>query len=401
MTVDGQRHDSEERFWLRRHASLPFLYKNVIVQIDATDLSGQAKAELFASTRERGRTSDVRTRLYDALAYALKSDPNLRLLNEEQKERLLRRSTAAASEKVRRRLAKFVRSRLKDRSRGGKGKVPGTRSTKRGRIRAPRFRSGPVAEPRDTSDSHLPEHPTYLRFLRSLIEVRQGRKAHVMVEIDAKNGYLPDHDDSLTITVEGPDPNAVQVLGRSRLLGGKCQWVLEVLPDAPVGDYVLMAEISTAGGTLADGVGVLVKTRSDSEVGEALGQDPARGPEVRWVTREQFDEFGFTSATVGEVLSNDSEEMTVILVNRQFDYLEKALQGQNLTADQIQIRAERYQYPVACGLWLQDHQVRALEEQGTRPTDDYLAGEMRRLAEAVLAAIDPEVEVAAVIEDAA
>ena len=50
---------------------------------------------------------------------------------------------------------------------------------------------------------------------------------------------------------------------------------------------------------------------------------------------------------------------------------------------------------MACGLWLQqDAQKRAV----TKPDEKYVAQELQRLAEAVLVAIDPDVNAA--IEDA-
>jgi hypothetical protein len=50
------------------------------------------------------------------------------------------------------------------------------------------------------------------------------------------------------------------------------------------------------------------------------------------------------------------------------------------------VRADRYQFPVACVLWLQHHEV---SKMATSPGDDYQQGELHRLVEAVLVAMDP------------
>ena len=47
MTLFGQRQDTESRVWIKDNALLPFLYKNMVVQIDADRLTPIAKRERF------------------------------------------------------------------------------------------------------------------------------------------------------------------------------------------------------------------------------------------------------------------------------------------------------------------------------------------------------------------
>lgn len=70
----------------------------------------------------------------------------------------------------------------------------------------------------------------------------------------------------------------------------------------------------------------------------------------------------------------------------------RALASNSLTADQIEVRAYRYQFPVARGLWLWAPEVTKMQ---TPPEADYLRRELRRLAEAVLVAMDRDVDLAA------
>ena len=70
-----------------------------------------------------------------------------------------------------------------------------------------------------------------------------------------------------------------------------------------------------------------------------------------------------------------------------------ALKGKSLTAAQIEMRVDRYQYPVACGLWLQSYFVSQTAD-GQRPSEPYQRAELRRLADAVLVAVDPDVDLA-------
>ena len=383
MTLFGQRQDTESRQWINQNAMLPFLFKNMVVQVDADGLTPRAKREIFASTRERATKSDLRARIYEQLAFALRADEELKRLNHEEKERLLQRSTAASSEKVRQRLAKFIKSRLPNRTKVGKGSADaGTGgSRKRG--------GGGPSTPRDTSDDHLPNVPTALRFTKDVMRIDQGARAYCWVEIDAKNGYLPDYDDTLSVVWEGAGPDdKVRLTMRSRLLGGKSRWVFEADGDAALGDYALRASLLTSNGVLGDTITVTVAKPSTAKP-KASGTEPETGPEVVWVRREAWDEHGMDARTVGRVAVDD--ESTIIFVNRNYHRLDAALAGRSLTAEQIETRATRYQYPVACALWLQDHDLRNTDP---KPDARYQKAELERLAEAVLVAIDPDVDVA-------
>jgi hypothetical protein len=120
------------------------------------------------------------------------------------------------------------------------------------------------------------------------------------------------------------------------------------------------------------------------------GRELETGPEVHWVHRDDWAEHdGMNASSVGYVTID--EERTDIWVNRHFAPLDQAVSKRGLTAEATETRAERYQYPVACGLWLQQHE---LEKASPKPDESYLASEMRRLAEAVIVAIDPDVDMA-------
>lgn len=385
MTLFGQRQDTEARIWIKDNAMLPFLFKNLVVQVDADGLTPIAKREIFASTRERATKSDLRADIYRHLATVLRGDEELKRLNHDEKERLLRRSTSASSEKVRKRLAKFVKTRLKNVMKVGKG---GGEPGAGGRKKKP---GGGGNGHRDISDSHLPNVPTKLEFKRKAFRVHQGAGGYTWVEIDAKNGYLPDHDDTLTLGWDGNGPgDKVKLKMRSRLLGGLSRWVFEADGDAIPGDYVFRASLLTPNGVLTDTTTITVAVPPSAKP-KSKATEPETGPRVEWVTREQWDghEGNLDARTVGYV-TEDAEE-TIIWVNRNYHLLDSALSGRNLTAEQIDTRATRYQFPVACALWLQHDDLR---KASPRPDEKYAKAEMERLAEAVLIAADPDVDAA-------
>jgi hypothetical protein len=385
MTLFGQRQDTESRIWIKENAMLPFLFKNMVVQVEADGLKPIAKGRIFASTRERATKSDLRADIYEHLASVLRSDEELKRLNHDEKERLLQRSTSASSEKVRKRLAKFIKTRLKNVMKPGKG---GNEAGDGGRRRK---KSGGRNGQRDITDDHLPHVPTRLEFKRKSIRVNQGASGYTWVEINAKNGYLPNHDDTLTLGWEGDSPaDKAKLKMRSRLLGGASRWVFEADGDAVPGDYVFRASLLTPNGVLTDTTTITVAVPPTAKP-KKKGTEPETGPEVRWVPREEWDEHdgNLDARTVGYVTEDDEE--TIIWVNRNYHLLDSALSGRNLTAEQIDTRATRYQFPVACALWLQHDD---LKKTSPRPDEKYTKAEMERLAEAVLIAADPDVDAA-------
>jgi hypothetical protein len=385
MTLFGQRQDTESRIWIKDHAMLPFLFKNMVVQIDADALTPVAKREIFASTRERATKSDLRSQIYAHLESILRSDEELKRLNHEEKERLLQRSTSASSEKIRKRLAKFIKTRLKNVTKSGKGGIDAGNGGKKKKS------GGGGGGERDTTDTHLPKVPTKLEFKRKNIRVHQGAGAYTWVEIDAKNGYLPAHNDNLGLSWEGDGPgDKVKLTMRSKLLGGMSRWVFEAEGDAIVGDYNFRASLLTPNGVLTDSTTVTVAVAPMAKP-KNKGREPETGPRVEWVYRDEWEQHdgNLDALTVGYV--TEDEEETIIWVNRNEHLLDAALSGRNLTPEQIETRATRYQFPVACALWLQHED---LKHASPRPDEKYTKAEMERLAEAVLVAIDPDVEVA-------
>ena len=225
-----------------------------------------------------------------------------------------------------------------------------------------------------------------MRFLRDPITVRQGGMATVWVEIDAKNGYMPEHEDDLTVTFDPRLGGKVSDVAKSRLLGGKSQWRLQAAPDAPLGEFDVEAILVTANGVISAKASVKVVVPQETKKKETEVEEPDRGPEVKWVRRVQWESLGWDQRTVGEVKVSSGE--TLILLNRNQHLLEAALdRNKKLSQEQIEKREDRYLLPVACGLF---EQHEAFKKTDQAPGEDYVKGEMERLAEAVLLVIDQD-----------
>lgn len=398
LTLHGQRQDAERRSWIKDKALLPHLYKNMVVHIDANGLRPIGRRELFASTRERATESELRHRIYDTLADLLRTDPELKRLNHAEKEKLLRRSTSATNERIRKRLGKFIRTKLKGTDKpggpkagdGAGGAGAGSTSTGSGKGKTKTHQNHPPSD-RNLDDGHLPHVPTSILFESRTVRVVQGFSGYVWVMLNAKNGYLPAHDDTLSIEFTEANGGKLQVQSRSKLLGGKSRWRIQAAHDTPIGEHRMTVELMTANGLLQATLPVTVVVPPEPDKQPDAGSDDETGPDVRWVTAAMFEDMQFDQHSVGRV--DEDEESTIIWVNRDFTRLARALASSKLTAEQVQTRADRYQYPVACGLWLQHHELKTSEPN---PEDAWLQAELQRLAEAVLSTMMPDSDAAGV-----
>jgi hypothetical protein len=377
MTLSGQRQDAESRTWLKNRTELPFLARNLIVQVDVDDLSPLAKRELFSSTRERAVDGDLRDLIYDELVGALKEDAELRRLEREEREKVLAQSTEQVDEKVRERLRKHIQSRLPNKK----------RKVKKNKLVAeppPSSGSGGPGN-RDRNDSHLPAEPTTMRFERDPIALRQGGRTTVWVEINAKNDYLPNHDDQLQVRFDSRIAGEVVIVSKSRLAGGRSMWRLQADADAPEGSFEIEAVLMTSAG--------VINAKSTVEIVPAkkrrkrqMVEEQDTGPEITWIRSGQWPALGWEEQTVGEVRVD--AEKTVIMVNRDQRLLRRALDdNKKLASTVIEQRASRYLFPVACGLF---EQHRATKERKNTPDAEYVAGELERMAESVLLVIDQD-----------
>ena len=272
MTLFGQRHDAERRAWLKNQVQLPYLNRNLIVQIDVDELSPPAKRRLFASTRERGVEGELRDTIYRETANLLRSDGELKRLEHEERERAMAKGAEDISEKVREKLRKFVKTYLKGKTRPkakgaeGKGGPP---------PRPPR----PPAPPRDTDDTNLPNSPSSIAFERDPITIVQGRRTTVWVHLDAKNGYLRRHEDDLKVIFTPELTGKVTDISKSELLAGKSLWTLQAAEDAPLVEGEIEAVLITPNGLMKAGAVVkVVKPPKPRE--RDNDQEPDTGPEI-------------------------------------------------------------------------------------------------------------------------
>lgn len=387
VTLNGQRQDSGKAEWIKRVCKYPHLYSRMIIEVEADYLSQDAKIRAFASTRERLRGA-MHERIFKELADLLIKDENLQALQAKLREESLKDTASKASEKDLKKLAKII------------GKLGGRTAEVDVEIDVEadgeKNKGGGQGTQRDTDDSLLPEVPTKLEFApHTLVVTQGGTKKRLTVNIDAKNGYLPDHDADLTITVEGPAGATKDLYPttRAQLMGGSAQWLVAATEDAELGDYKLTAQLKVPGGELTDTVEISVIAPREPDGGSGRsGQNKAKrtvkqevpvGPQVSWVRKDQWDSHSFDARSVGRV--DDTGKSVDIYLNEDFDKLQDVLANPNYTLAVQEARKSAYMIPVALGLF-RIHEI----EQKSGLEEDLLKQLCMIVADSVLVATDTE-----------
>lgn len=398
LTLFGQRQDQESRTWIKENSGLSFIHKNMIIQIEADGLTQLAKSQLFASTRERARKTEIRQSIYDELAQRLRDDSELKRLNNIEKERVLQRSTGVASDKLKKRLNDFVTQRklqtlMVQDNKKGSGNNSGTTNKSTPKP----FPAGVIDQPRKTSDEDLPHIPTYIKFEKKQVRLEKGKQTNVWVEINAKNGFIQDNPDAIKIIWPTGGVKKIEVKSKSRLIGGKSQWYLSASEDAESADYSMTVSIDTPTGEIQSTLVVQVVDPKIADKKEEQSGGTEANIDARFVYKEEWHlHENFGAKTVGYVVADT--ESTTIFVNRNFYLLDRALSSSSLGAEVIKTRSERYLFPVACSLWLQDNLLTQTEEE-KRPSEDFMGKQNEYMAEAVLAAMTADVDLAQLVEN--
>jgi len=398
LTLFGQRQDQESRTWIKENSGLSFIHKNMVIQIEADGLTQLAKSQLFSSTRERARKTEIRQTIYDELAQRLRDDSELKRLNNIEKERVLQRSTGVASDKLKKRLNDFVTQRklqtlmVQDNKKGsGNNSGTTTKSTPKP------FPAGVIDQPRKTSDEDLPHIPTYIKFEKKQVRIEKGKQTNIWVEINAKNGFIQDNPDAIKIIWPTGGGKKIEVKSKSRLMGGKSQWYLSASEDTESTDYSMTVSINTPTGEIQSTLVVQIVDPKIADKKEEQSGGTEANIDARFVYKEEWHlHENFGAKTVGYVVTDT--ESTTIFVNRNFYLLDRALSSSSLGEEVIKTRSERYLFPVACSLWLQDNLLTQTEEE-KRPSDDFMGKQNEYMAEAVLAAMTADVDLAHLVEN--
>lgn len=405
ITLNGQRQATKDRAWLKRHVELFYIFKRLIVVVDATGLTSSAKRQVFASTREQGVDSPLMKRILDRVVQELVDDEDLAELDERARQRTLEAATKTTTEKVKKALASQIAAHMK-------GVLPGTKGGRKP-TRKRRKRRLPTGKTRSWDDSMMPEVPDALEILTDPLEIEPGETAALRLRLNAKNDFLPRYADSLSV-VFGPElKDHLKIVSKGRLLGGRVRVSIEASPGAPIESSTMKVALVVADlGVLltAEGRVAVVPPEKEDEHDRGKGGEP--NINIAWVGRDKWEAFepAWDEETVGICnISRDLSNRDVItkvewFLNEAFAPYERMVAEKKLGESALKTFRENYEYPVALSLFKQrlaeDAQELEADEEGRRIEipDEYVKGEKARIARAVLMAMEPDIKIAEMVE---
>lgn len=401
VTLNGQRQHTKDRLWLKRQLDLFFLFKRLLVVVDFTGLTNAARRQVFSSTRETGVDSPLMTEILDRAIQEMRDDEELANLDELARQKTLESATHTTTEKVKKQLASQIGAYMKGGLKGSKG---GTKKPKKGKGKKRKKRNkNPVAPKVD--DSQMLAVPDSLKILSDPLDIHPGGTAGLRLEINAKNGFLPQYADCLSIVFGAGVQGHVRIVSKGKLLGGRVRVSIQADDQCPEGSFEMkvalvipqLGVVLTAQGSL-----VVAKPQEDEE-DTSSGGEPIIG--IFWVGREKWEEFDphWNEQTAGlcNVLREDQADPKAITkvewyLNSAFEPYEKVVEERELTELTLKTFQENYEYPVCYGIFRQTLAEEAKEREADAEgrsievPDDYVLGERARLARAVLMAMEPE-----------
>lgn len=229
FTHNGQNQGELSGRIIKKDADLPFLQAQgrLIVHINCDRLSPAAKRKLFSSTREQWKEGFVHETIQSEIVSLLKSDDELRRLNEEARDQSLKDKDESAKKQIQKQVAKMLRL-----VGPALAEAAGTKKEGGGDPPKPKLGTKKVPEPIETQDP-----PTFIRIVSDEdepIQFHAGQRRYVRIETDANSDYHDPGDPQksrLNVAV-GDD---LEVFGTSPLSGGRMRIGVRAKADVAIG----------------------------------------------------------------------------------------------------------------------------------------------------------------------
>ena len=316
LTLNGQNQEELTATLIRKDAELPYLMRRLICHVNCNGLTPAALRGLLTSTREAARAGFVLDAIRDELVRLLKSDDDLKRLNDEAKRNLHREQDELASKAMRKEVAKLLRAQgievMQDIGPGpGEGKE--SRS------------SPPGPGPRPPKPIELRDPPTFIRLVRGEdkpIRLHPEQRRYVHVETDAQGSYHDAKDPTksrVNVIVQGEH---LSFGGSGPLEKGRMRLIVACSNDAqPGGTGTLRIELARPGlPTLSDGCDVEIVPPPPAKPGKRrIVLPPFRVVPVEGPETDQWQELGWPDdiRSIASSAERDSEEL-VVYYSQQF-----------------------------------------------------------------------------------
>lgn len=175
ITLNGQRHDSIDKGFIKQAIQLSFLTDYIIGEVECDELSLLFKRQIFAANRAKVRAGEERLDLIrNRVAEALKIDDRLQDLESQRREQYLTQIDEASEKKVRKLLDRLITVTQEAENPGG-GVQPGT---------------GPGYEGEEEFRPNDPPTLWHFLFDEEQMEISQGKYRELTLETDGPDDLL-------------------------------------------------------------------------------------------------------------------------------------------------------------------------------------------------------------------
>ena len=243
LTLNGQSHSELSSNLIKKNANLPYLANRLICHVRCDQMAPSAKENLFISSREEARQSDILRSIEAEIVQILKSDDELTRLNDLERQLDIQIVDEQTRNNMRKEIAMLLRPLGTNQdeviiSGPGQGGL-GSSST--------------VHPPRGSHKNLIPislhEPPTFIRIVdKEPITFHRGQRKYIRVETDANDQYHNADDPSKSRINIISDFGELANRGSSHLHSGRMRVAFECLDNAKVGDTgKISVELSRTG----------------------------------------------------------------------------------------------------------------------------------------------------------
>jgi len=306
VTYNGQKQGEFSNSVIKKDLQLPYLERYIVVHLDCDDVDNRTRRELFPTTRESLRDTSVADELRDLIVETLHEDENLRRLDRERKKRYLQRTDSDSVDRIRKRLADRIQSRLKTDGIGGDSGSRSSGST-RGSGPSPKPEPIPVEEP-----------PTFIEITsREPRTVHPGKRFTLSFRTDARPTYFGDSSSFVPIITP---LGTVEYAGTTSVHEGHGQAHFRVDENADIGtDGKITLEVRPErSSSLSDSITFEV-TEEEKGAGSDRGQGQAPNVSPQWVQKgdEFWEDEGWDETSVAKVVRDDESTNVFISADNQ------------------------------------------------------------------------------------
>lgn len=323
FTINGQTHGSiPKTIFGRDKVKMDRLADSLLVIVDCSDISVDAREDLFKNSRDRMSSGHLRQALERAMEDILSNHPALRALRERRREQEIADRLEDSKP-----LEDVLQSILKS------SPSLATLFLKGQRLSNPHKRKGGIGKTGEGDKPFVGKlHPTFFRFHKKKNgeelerDAEIGRRCRVTFDTDVVNDYferssMPGH---FHVKVAGAKENSSAINHSLTLHDGFAHWSIEIPDDLEVNDRITL-ECSVNDDVNSDGFINVLKlkivpeaqhphgrgNRLSRKEGEEEGNDNSAGIELPkiWTLKEhQWKEHGFDKFSSTKIIADANSE---------------------------------------------------------------------------------------------